>query len=36
VERLHGLGHLAHEEQPALAAGLILRHAEQTGIFAAA
>jgi magnesium chelatase accessory protein len=36
VERLEGLGHLAHEEQPALVAAIILRFAEQTGIFAAA
>jgi len=36
VERLRGVGHLAHEEQPAVVADLILRLAEQTGIFEAA
>lgn len=29
VERVHGLGHLAHEERPDLIAGLIARHAAQ-------
>ena len=34
VERLPRLGHLAHEEQPEQMTDLILRLAEQTGVFA--
>ena len=29
IERVHGLGHLVHEERPDLIAGLIIRHAAQ-------
>jgi magnesium chelatase accessory protein len=31
IETLHGLGHLAHEEQPKLVADLISRYAEKAG-----
>ena len=34
IERLRGLGHLAHEEDPALVAGLIFRLAEEAGALA--
>ena len=35
VERLPGLGHLAHEENPELVARLIVAHAVQAGVIAA-
>jgi magnesium chelatase accessory protein len=35
VERLSGLGHLAHEEDPAQVARLIVAHAARAGVLAA-